>query len=324
MENLKVAVIGTGFMGKKHLDVLKNAVNSIVICSTDEKTGKELAKEHNAIFYTDYREMFEKEKLDFVSVCLPTNLHYEITMYAFEHGVNVLCEKPFASTYAQAEEMVKTAQEKNLLLMVGHCCRFSKLYEYLKHCIDDNRFGKLKYLNLFRHSERPLWSVGGWLADMKISGGVVMDLHIHDTDLIYNFLGAPQNVYTTGDDYAISTTYTYPDNISATTSGSWRNVKDFPFTAGYDAVFDNASVIMVNDKVTLYTDGKSENPIQTEEFSEFFASDEMMENEIKYFCHCVANKYYPEICPPTDSLKALLIGLSESKSLNENSTIKIG
>ena len=69
--------------------------------------------ENGLDFYGDYKELYEREKLDFVAVCLPTFLHYDATMGALEHGISVLCEKPFASSVEQAAEMVKTAKQKN-------------------------------------------------------------------------------------------------------------------------------------------------------------------------------------------------------------------
>lgn len=316
--NITVAVIGSGYMGKKYLDALEDMVSSIILCSADEENGKSLAKEYNAKFYNNHCEMFESEKIDFVCLCIPTHLHYEIAMCAMEHNINVLCEKPFATDVSQAEEMVKYSKEQNVMLMVGHCVRFTKPYEYLRRCIKDERFGKLMYLNLFRHSTRPLWSVGGWLANMSLSGGVVADLHIHDTDVVEFLLGVPNEVYTTGNDYVSNTLYKFSDNIAVTSSASWRTSEDYPFCAGYDAVFENASLritIRDNEEDVVYKDGKEENMLATESFSEFYETNNPVKNELIYFINCLLNNTAPEICESTDSLKTMYINHAERESL---------
>ncbi|MBE6762242.1 MAG: hypothetical protein E7551_08160 [Ruminococcaceae bacterium] len=91
-----------------------------------------------------------------------------------------------------------------------------KLYRTMG-CIKDKRYGDLIYLDLFRHSEKPNWSVDNWLNDIKLSGGVVRDLHIHDTDMVLNLLGMPKSVYTSGTHTACKTVYEFENsNISVT------------------------------------------------------------------------------------------------------------
>ena len=152
---LTVAVIGCGHNGLAHVKAYKKLGARMVICDSNEKVGKALAEEYGATFYTDYKEMFSSEKLDLVSVCLPTHLHYGAVMSALDHGINVLCEKPFPLSVSEAEEMIQKADEKGLTLMVGHCLRFLQPYEYLKRCVRDKRFGSLTYLNMYRHCATP-------------------------------------------------------------------------------------------------------------------------------------------------------------------------
>lgn len=322
-KNITAALIGSGYMGKKHIEVLAELVDNIILCTTDEKAGLELKEQYNVKLYADYEEMFEKENIDFVDICLPTNLHHKAAMCAISHNVNILCEKPFASDVKQAEEIYKAAEEKGILLMVAHCKRFSKTYEYLKRCINDKRFGELVSLNLSCNSEKPSWSVGNWLADMKISGGVVVDFHIHDTDLMESYFGAPKEVLTTGNNYAISTIYNYSNGACITASSSWRNVKDFPFSYAFDAVFENAAVKMENEEAILYLDGLTKDPIKEESFSEFFESDNLYENEIKYYVYCLENKVNPDLCAPKNSVQTMLISKAEIQSLNSGNAVKV-
>lgn len=323
--NLTAAVIGSGFMGKQHIEVLKNCVTKTVFCTTDTKVGEKLAKEIGLTLYSDYIEMFEKEKPDFVSICLPTPLHHKAALAALERGINVLCEKPFAQNSAEAKEMLDLANKNSLTLMIAHCSRFSKYYEFLRRCIKDKRYGNLTYLELCRHSQKPNWSVGNWLDDIKSSGGVVKDLHIHDTDIILNVLGMPKSIITNGNTTACKTTYIYPDlEASITASASWRNVSNYEFLSGFDAIFENASLKLKNNKLILNTKiGIEENPLDKEDFSDFFEEEDNVKSEILYFCDCLSKKQNTEICLPEDSYKTMLISDAELESLNTKKRVEL-
>ena len=315
--DLTVAIIGTGYMGKIYAEVLASLVNNMIFCSTDEQGGKALAEQYSSDFYSDYLELFETEKIDFAAICLPTHLHCRAALAAMERGISVLCEKPFASTEEEAKEMIKTAKSTGVLFMIAHCLRFSKSYEYLRRCIADERFGKLLSLNVYREHQSPRWSVDNWLHNIALSGGVVKDSHIHDTDMMIGWLGVPESVYTTGSYTSCRTVYDYGASLAASASASWRDIKSFPAESGYDALFEHACIRNCNYQVTVYTDNERFDPFEREVFSEFF-SGSIYENEIHYFCYCLVNKEYPLLCPPEDSLKTISVNCAESKSLESH------
>ena len=311
---LTAAVIGIGFMGKTHIEVFKDLVEELIICSNDEKTCRELGKSYGCRYYVNYEEMFEKEKIDIVSVCLPTSLHFAAVTSALKRGISVLCEKPFASSESEANEMLKLSKESGALLMVAHCLRFTKPCEYLKRCVRDGRFGKLKQLKTYRESVRSDWSVGNWLNNYTASGGVVRDLNVHNTDLIVGVLGAPRRVYTVGGNTVSHTIYDYGTDVAVSSSASWRDIDGVPYENGYDAVFEKAWIKNYDSEVTLYTDGKVEPLPSCEEFSEEFSGN-AYENEIKYFCNCVADKTAPALCPPEESLLTMKVNDLEGESM---------
>ncbi|MBQ9131420.1 MAG: Gfo/Idh/MocA family oxidoreductase [Clostridia bacterium] len=312
---LTVAVIGSGFMGETHLGVFVNKAQRVILCSNDPEKGQALADRYGCAFYSNHRQMLEAERIDLVSICVPTPLHASISIDCLNAGTHVLCEKPFASTLAEAEDMIRAAKAANKQLMIAHCVRFSRYYHYLRSCIADQRYGKLMYLHLFRHSAAPGWSASNWLSDPRISGGVVRDLHIHDTDLIKHVLGMPGSVYTTGDHLSCSTSYAYGTDLSVTASGSWRTTKSFAFDSGFDASFEGAVLQLKNGTLRLLTEEGGQDPLENEEFPHYLQSLNDYENEIEYFCHCVANGCSPDLCMPTDTLESLRVNLAESESL---------
>lgn len=312
---LTAAVLGSGKMGKSHLWALSNHVENVVLCSLDEAEGKALAEQYGCRFYLSDDEMYANEKLDLVSICLPTHLHCSATKKAIAHGAAVLCEKPFASSDTEAAEMLAASKEAGVPLMIAHLLRFAKPYEYLRRIIADQRFGKLLSLEMRRHGEMPRWSVGGWMADLTRSGGAVRDLHIHDTDIIVGYLGLPKEVQTFGTLTTCRTMFHYENGMSVSAAASWRNVKDFPYECCYDAVFEKATVLMNLQGVTVYTENGAFEPLPNEEFSEFFQSGSQVECEVMYFCHCLTEGIEPTLCSPEDSLKTMTVSSRQIESL---------
>lgn len=309
--NLTAAVLGTGYMGHQYIDIFSDLVSKVTVCAADEY-GRKLAKERNLMFYSDYKELIATERPNIVAICLPTPLHYPATMCAFENGAHVICEKPFAANTDKAREMIAASRAKGLTLMIGHLIRFSGYYQFLKQCIDDGRFGKLKSLELFRHHPKPTWSVDNWLEDVSKSGGIIKDLHIHDTDAIQWMLGMPLSVYSVGNLQSCTTIYKYDNDVTATASASWRNA-DFSPSHGYDAVFENASISYDFDKFSL-TGIPADIAI---------SGGDLLQKELTHFCECVVNGTESEICPPEASFNSLVINEAEAASLHLGKTVQL-
>lgn len=320
--NLTVAVIGSGFMGKTHANVLKNLVENLIICSNDEATGKTLAKETNGKYYFDYITMLQSEKIDFVSICLPTHLHHFATTEAIKHKINVLCEKPFASTVEEAEDIVNMANKNKVHLMVAHPLRFCPHWEYLRNMVNNKSLGKLVSADLYRHSSVPGWSVGNWLSDTKKSGGVMFDLHIHETDISTSIFGVPDKVFARVNGGSCHSSFIYDDGKIVNTSSSWRNIQNM-FESGYDAVFekgvvrycDNKGITLhINDEVTTVSDDEIFTPI---------LGKNMYENEIRYYIKCLTEKKMPEKCMPDDTVAVMKINHAEIQSARTGKIVKI-
>lgn len=322
--NLTAAVIGTGYIGVQHLEALKSLVSDVIVCNVDEKSGKETADKYGCRFYCDYEEMFKKEKPDFVDICVPTPLHGRIALSALDSGINVLCEKPFTSTLEEAYAVTNKANEKNLSLMVAHCVRFSRKYEYLRRCIQDERFGKLLSLELYRDGPIPDWSKGGWLLDIEKSGGVVRDVHVHDTDIVKFLLGTPKSVYTKGSALCCTTLFDYGNDTLVTATASWRNARSFPFSPGFEAAFEKG-VMKLHDKTfLLYTDeGITEDPHLAEDFDDYMKHGNLITNEIDYFCQCLEKGDKNDRCSAEDICKSFAISFAESESMKTNRIINL-
>lgn len=269
-------IIGFGGLGRKHLINLlqigaeRKDIQLVAICGTTEEQAKQnvsinlgtsdmSAVDFSAChFYADYREMLDKERLDFIFSVLPTYLHEEVALYALGKGIHVFSEKPMALTTEGCNRMLTSAMEKEKHLMIGQCLRFHPAYAKLKSFIESGCYGKVRGAHFERLSQTPLWTWNNWVLDPQKSGGCVLDLHIHDVDLINWFFGIPtclrSNISNgTHAAEAVDTTYWYP-GFRVTAKADWSLPQTYPFTAKCQVDFEQASVCVHNDKLSIYTD----------------------------------------------------------------------
>ena len=115
MKIYRMGVVGTGFIGRVHIETVRRLGTVSVVALADTISAKEAAESLNVPHYfTDYKEMIDTMKLDVLHICTPNNTHFEIAMYAMERGVHVICEKPMCVTMEEARIMVAKAKEKRI------------------------------------------------------------------------------------------------------------------------------------------------------------------------------------------------------------------
>ena len=167
---IRVAVIGVGYLGKFHAQKYTKISDSelIGIVDLNMESAQKISSELNVPFHTDYREIVDK--VDAVSIVVPTIHHYRIAKDFLKNGVHVLLEKPFASKIEEAEELEKIANEKDLCLQIGHLERFNPVFTKFKELIKQPKF--IENVRIAPFTNRG--------ADVD----VILDLMIHDIDLI--------------------------------------------------------------------------------------------------------------------------------------------
>jgi UDP-N-acetylglucosamine 3-dehydrogenase len=176
---LKIAVVGAGSMGMNHLRVLRDfdeeQVQVVGIADTYEPNLRNAVSRFHVAGYTDYREMLAKTTPDLVAVVVPTDLHFEVASYVLDRGINVLLEKPMASTIEQALALIQLARPRGAKLAVGHVERFNPaIIEVNRHLIT----GELG--RIFHMHARRLGPFPPRIRDV----GVTLDLATHDIDVM--------------------------------------------------------------------------------------------------------------------------------------------
>ncbi|NIM20321.1 MAG: Gfo/Idh/MocA family oxidoreductase [Candidatus Latescibacteria bacterium] len=187
-KQVRVAVIGGGHVAQiAHFPAYQNNPNAKLVALVDEDPMKgERLKEQFGFerFYEDATEMLEKEDIDAVDICTPNYLHAPMAVAALRSGRHVLCEKPLARTTAEAERMVRTAEECDRILMVALNNRFREDVKILRTLVKRKELGAVQYVKAGWLRKSKEWGERIWLTEKgKAGGGVLLDLGIPLLDL---------------------------------------------------------------------------------------------------------------------------------------------
>ncbi len=174
---VRVAVIGVGQIGKEHARIYASLPHArlVGVADRDRSRGEAVAARYGVPYFADYHHLFDQ--VEAVSVAVPTESHCAITCEFLEQGVSVLVEKPLARTLDEADEMIRRAAATGATLQVGHLERFNPLVRRLAQMVTEPKFFEVHRLGVF--TERSL--------DID----VVLDLMIHDLDIVLSLVGAP-------------------------------------------------------------------------------------------------------------------------------------
>ncbi len=196
MEQLKIAVIGAGFIGSFHARILFECPQAELkaIVDINEETARTLSEKYGCRYYTDMEEMLQKEEIDAVSICTPEDCHLEPVRLAAAYQKHILLEKPVAKTYDEAKEIRRLAEDNQIRLMVGHLLHFDPRYVSLKNSVHSGSLGEIVSL-LFR---RVNWKRTSRRLKGKVSFLYYMAVHDIEFMLSCNGLTEPVKVYAQG------------------------------------------------------------------------------------------------------------------------------
>ena len=295
-----VAIVGFGFMGRTHYGNWKKLKGAKVVAICDSNLAQLKNKVKGNVgdadgstdfsgieVYSDFYEMLAKCRCDIVDVTLPTPLHPKMVEAALAAGKHVISEKPMAIDARTCDAMLAVAGRAKGKFMVAQCLRFQAEHAYVKRLIDGGRYGNVVSADFARVSMTPGWSAGGgrpWFLDEEKSGGVALDLHIHDTDLVNWWFGMPKSVTSRerrradGVGVYIATSYVYPDKV-VNAVGSWVDAPSFVFEASFRVVFERAVVVCD----TCRTPSFAVYPAKGRPFTPKFRNADGYFNELKAF-----------------------------------------
>lgn len=288
MNKIRCAVIGVGYLGRFHAQKYQmlDEAELVAVCDVNPQTTEAISKELNVPAYNDYREIFGK--VDAVSIAATTNQHYEIAKDCLSQGLHVLIEKPITQTVEQANELIELAKKHQVKLQVGHLERFNAAR-----------------LALDEHLDHPQFIESQRLAPFNPRGtdvNVILDLMIHDIDIIQNIVNRPivsidaqgAPVLSKSIDIA-NARITFDNHCVANVTASRISFK----TERKTRIFQKNSYISIdyqNKQFAVFQKGEGEMfpgiPEITRHQSVFEKGDALLE-EIRAFLHCIQNDTPP-------------------------------
>lgn len=328
---LNAAVIGVGSMGKNHARVYNEIEDVRLVAVSDvNEASKKIADKYNCRFYRDYREMIKQEKIDLLSIAVPTKLHKEVALDVINKKINLLVEKPISFAVEEAEEIINAAKKNNLKLMVGHVERFNPSIIELKKRLQNKEVGKI-----FNIAVRRIGPFPGRIRDV----GVVVDLATHDLDIMCYLNNAKIKRLYAETEKKIHTDYEdlfygllkFENNVLATLNVNWltpTKVREITvtgergmFTADtlkQELYFYENKILKNNYEYAEIISGILEGDV----IKISIAQKEPLLAELEAFVDCVkSNK--PSPVTGEDGLNALKLALLMKESAKENRVISL-
>jgi predicted dehydrogenase len=328
---VRVGIVGFGFMGQTHwrcYDKLPESVQVVAVADADSRrargdvsdtwgnlgNGQQQAVDFSQVKgITDWRELVAMSDVDVVDICVPTPYIPEVAIAALAAGKHVLCEKPLAGTLSAAQAISDAAKRSDKYLMPAMCMRFWPEWAWLKAAVAERRYGGVRGATFLRQGAVP----PGWYRNGEMSGGALLDLHIHDTDFVCYLFGEPKAVSSrgyrahTGHYDHVSSQYHFDDVPLVIADGGWSFAEPYPFRMRYTVTFENnvtADFDLARSDSLIVYDGKQVQPIACEAIDGWFG-------EIRYFVECIAKRRRPSIVTAEDAVRALRVVEAESRSI---------
>ncbi len=329
----RLALVGLGFMGQTHFR-LHQASPDVEFVTVCDKLPARVAPQTVSLAgniggdptpldmsalqrFTSLDDLLVSAEVDCVDICTPTYLHAEQAIRCLEAGKHVICEKPMALNVEEGQRMIDAARAAGKFLFIGQCIRFWPAYEVLARLVADGSLGRIISAKFTRLSATPGWSENGWLLDSCLSGGALLDLHIHDVDFIASLWGLPpavsttaSNRFSTGDPVDhVFTEYLY-DDFACVAEGGWAMPGGFPFQMAFQVLGEKG----VLDFSTQQDPALVFYPFDGDKYAPEVEPGVGYAREMEYFFSCIASNQSPTRVTPEDALRSVRLCLAERES----------
>ena len=328
MKKIKVGVIGVGYLGKFHAEKYASmeGVDLVGVVDVIPETAAAIAEKFNTKMFTDYHELLDK--VDAVSVVVPTTDHFDVSKACLEKGVDILIEKPMTVTLAEADELIAMADKRDQILQVGHLERFNPAV-----------------LAMEQHLTRPMFIESHRISVFKGRGidvDVVLDLMIHDIDIVLSVVDSPiKTIHTVGVPVVTHTTdianarlifengCTANVTVSRISMDNIRRFRIFQPGSYISVDFTKKEIMVINvdqsrikdiqemDPGTLAAGGHVDALIPKENILHLsFTDEDALETELKDFVSNVRNRTTPKVSG-REGRRALAVALQIIDQIRE-------
>lgn len=317
---IRIGVIGVGNMGQHHTRVLSllKDVEFIGVADVNVERGLDIASKYRVRYFENYMDLLPH--VEAVCIAVPTRLHYQVGMECLQRGIHTLIEKPIAASITEAESLVNAAAESNCILQVGHIERFNPAFQELAKVLKTE-----KILALEAHRMSPY-------SDRANDVSVVLDLMIHDLDLLLELVQSPVVRLTASGSRAadsgyldyVTATLGFANGVVATLTASkvtHRKVRRIAVHCRHsltEADFLNNEILIHRQTTANYSTDYGQVLYRQDGLIEkvYTSNIEPLNAELEHFVHCVRGGDQPSV-GGIQALKALrLASLVEQLALD--------
>lgn len=341
---VKVGLIGFGFMGTTHFDIYKNSGKAVVTALADIDPAKRAGDIRSVVgnigggdnsrpvdlsgirVYDDGMDLIRDPGVELVDICVPVYLHKQYALAAIAAGKSVLCEKPLARSSAEAQEIAEAAEKAGVPFLTGMCIRFWPEYAHALKTIQSGAAGKILSASFKRVSpdiDGNGWR--NWFMNSELSGGAILDLHLHDVDFVRQLMGMPRAVTAfgargircdaNGIDHVLAR-FDYGDGSLVTIEGGWAPAKGTPFEMSFQIICEKMTLRLGADGYSLIHEGGA---IEKPQLA-LPGLPTGWHVEIDYLLECVLNNVKPDM-PLDEVVEALRIVEAEIVSIEQKKTV---
>jgi len=326
---LKVAVIGLGKMGQRHLEnwSLLPDVKIVGLVSGNQDLLTNLNSKYNTQGFSNMQDLLASVEVDVVDICLPTYLHYQYVSEAAKAGKQIICEKPLGRTVEESKEIIAICKKHNVQLYIGQTLRFDPEYANAHEQVIKGVIGNPGVVRLSRGTASPAVK-DSWYSNHEKSGGIILDLGIHDFDWLLWTFGDVERVlakHVSRDlvdgkklEYALVTLRMVNGTI-AHVELSWakKGLETSFELAGKDGMITSNSKESQPIVVTV-----EEQPSVVSYLSNNLVGDSPILRQLKHFKECIINEI-PPIVTPEEALKAVEVAEAAIQSAATSQPVNI-
>lgn len=328
---MRIALIGSGSMGSVHAEAHARNPRAELVGIFDSRleTAEALAERLGTRAYATLEQLMAAENPDIIDICLPTFLHKDYVLLAASYGKHVICEKPIAGSLADARAMIDACREAGVHLYVGHVVRFFPEYAQVRALIQGGEIGEVGTVRTERVSACPRGHEG-WYRDFDKSGGVLLDLMLHDFDWLRWTFGEARRVTAVRAcrdsedgplEYALAT-LRMEDGTIALIEGSWAHTE---FSSSFEIAGTQGMLAENMADNTPLTFRPRRDPGHAERgviVPELIANKGPLQKELEHFIRCLNTGGDPLITA-FDGLKAVEIAEAAIESARTGESITL-
>ncbi|WP_122091215.1 Gfo/Idh/MocA family protein [Halalkalicoccus subterraneus] len=321
----RIGILGRGFMARVHAQRYGriDGVDVAAVASPGGPTAFADEYADGAAVYDDAPEMYDSIPLDAVDVCTPTHTHRELVVPALDRGLDVLCEKPIARTMAGARAIADAATDADATVVPGHTIRFFPEYAKARDRVQAGDVGSPGNVRTFRQS--PFEDRSDWFADDEKSGGVLLDLAIHDFDFLRWTVGEVDRVFArrrqwNAHEYALATVR-FESGAVGHVDARWPRRPDLPFVTRFEIAGDGGLLEFDSEDATpIEVSSTTAEKLDRDPIDEPLEKDPYL-RELEAFVDCVRRDDEPAIALE-DGIETLRVALAALESAERGEPVR--